>query len=48
MKRSSTLLLCGTILLAGIVLGVSFDGWLLPGHVHAKGLNPSEADRLYE
>ena len=48
MKRSSTLLLCGTILFAGIAIGVSFDGWLLPDHVHAKGLNLTEADRLYE
>ena len=48
MKRSSTLLLCGTLFLAGMAIGVSFDGWLLPDHVLAKGLDSSEVDRLYD
>ncbi|MBT4867349.1 MAG: PDZ domain-containing protein [Planctomycetaceae bacterium] len=47
MKRSTTLILCSSVLAAGFVIGMTADGWLQPSHVRASALSFSDADRLF-
>ena len=47
MKRRFTLLVCGTTLLTGIVIGAAFDSWPLTSAVQADAWSGKETDRLY-
>ncbi len=47
MKRSTTLILCSSVLAVGFVIGMTADGWLQPSRVRASALSYSDADRLF-
>lgn len=48
MKRSTTFVLCSSVLAVGFVIGMTADGWLQPSRVRASALSLSDADRLFD
>ena len=48
MKRSTTLVLCSSVLAVGFVIGMTADGWLQLSPVRASSLSLSDADRLFD